>query len=165
VLADFGRAKVIGKAGFSTTMFVGHISYMAPELLPPDDSDDIDELFSKKSDIYAFGMLCFEVSRVIMGNYIFIMFYRPSQIQLHFRPITSVGTSKFRVLSTMGKDQGQLVMCKNVSLRTCGGLWRLVGSTHRRTGPRLNKSYSACIKYSPRLPCLSLSVRYLVCSI
>lgn len=68
VLTDFGRAKVIGEAGFSTTMFAGHISSMAPELLPPDDSVDLDKLFSKKSDIYAFGMLCYKVSRIITGN-------------------------------------------------------------------------------------------------
>jgi len=60
VLTDFGRAKVVGKAGFSTTLFAGHISSMAPELLPPDDSVDVDKLFSKKSDIYAFGMLCYK---------------------------------------------------------------------------------------------------------
>ena len=68
VLTDFGRAKVIGEAGFSTTMFAGHISSMAPELLPPDDSVDVDKLFSEKSDIYAFGMLCYKVSSVITGN-------------------------------------------------------------------------------------------------
>jgi serine/threonine protein kinase len=61
VLADFGRAKVIGEVGYSTQMFAGSAPYMAPELFPLTDVD-VDNLFSKKSDIYAFGMLCFEVS-------------------------------------------------------------------------------------------------------
>lgn len=66
VLTDFGRAKAMGKAGFNTTLFAGHISYMAPELLAQGDPMDTDKLFSKKSDIYAFGMVCFKVCHVIM---------------------------------------------------------------------------------------------------
>jgi len=61
VVTDFGRAKVIGAVGFSTPMLAGCAPYMAPELFPQQGEVDIDQLFSKKSDIYAFGMLCFEV--------------------------------------------------------------------------------------------------------
>jgi serine/threonine protein kinase len=64
VLADFGRAKVIGEEGYSTQLLAGSAAYMAPELLSPTDAD-VDELFSKKSDIYAFGMLCFKVSLIL----------------------------------------------------------------------------------------------------
>jgi len=60
VLADFGRAKVIGIVGYSTPMLAGSAPYMAPELFPSGDANT-DELFSTMSDVYAFGMLCYEV--------------------------------------------------------------------------------------------------------
>jgi len=65
VLTDFGRAKVIGELGYSTQLLAGSAAYMAPELLSPDDVD-VDELFSKNSDVYAFGMLCFKVSHIVL---------------------------------------------------------------------------------------------------
>jgi serine/threonine protein kinase len=65
VLTDFGRAKMIGDVFYSTPLMAGTAKYMAPELLPPTDEVDIDELFSKKSDVYAFGILCFEVSHIV----------------------------------------------------------------------------------------------------
>ncbi|KIM73795.1 hypothetical protein PILCRDRAFT_80709, partial [Piloderma croceum F 1598] len=60
-LTDFGRAKVIGEAGYSTQMLAGSAAYMAPELFPSTEVN-VDNLFSKESDVYAFGILCFEVS-------------------------------------------------------------------------------------------------------
>ena len=104
-MTDFGRAKVVGKAGFSTTIFAGHVSYMAPELLTPDDSVDTDELFSKKSDIYAFGMLCFKVSHVIMEYYNLMIFSRPSQMKTHLRLTMLVRTIKLCFLSIVRKSQ------------------------------------------------------------
>jgi len=59
-LTDFGRAKVIGAVGYDTPILAGYAPYMAPELFPQSDVN-IDQLFSQKSDVYAFGMLCFEV--------------------------------------------------------------------------------------------------------
>jgi len=59
-LCDFGRAKIIGDAKYRTSLLAGCIPYMAPELLPTDDSN-VDELFTPSSDVYAFGMLAFEI--------------------------------------------------------------------------------------------------------
>jgi serine/threonine protein kinase len=65
LLADFGRAKVIGEAGYSTALLAGSAPYMAPELFPsaepPESEVNVDELFSKQSDVYAFAMVCFEI--------------------------------------------------------------------------------------------------------
>jgi serine/threonine protein kinase len=60
VLSDFGRAKVLGEVAFSTKFLAGSAAYMAPELLPLDEVN-VDDQFSKKSDVYAFGMLCYEI--------------------------------------------------------------------------------------------------------
>ena len=60
-LCDFGRAKVVGDAEYSTALVAGCAPYMAPELFPEDERI-VDQLFSPSSDIYAFGMLAFEVS-------------------------------------------------------------------------------------------------------
>jgi serine/threonine protein kinase len=61
-LCDFGRAKVIGDPEYRTALIAGFVPYMAPELFPEDERD-VDQLFSLSSDIYAFGMLAFEVHR------------------------------------------------------------------------------------------------------
>jgi len=57
VLTDYGRATVIG---YSTPILAGRAAYMAPELFPANEVN-MNELFTKKSDVYAFGMLCFEI--------------------------------------------------------------------------------------------------------
>jgi len=54
VLTGFNRAGVIGKEGYSSSLLAGSSAYMAPELLSQTDVD-VDDLFSKKSDVYAFG--------------------------------------------------------------------------------------------------------------
>jgi serine/threonine protein kinase len=66
-LIDFGRSKVIGEVGYSTALLAGSAAYMAPELFPTGEVN-IDELFSTKSDVYAFGMFCFEVSYIFEEN-------------------------------------------------------------------------------------------------
>lgn len=61
-LTDFGRSKVIGEDGYSTAIVAGLAAYMAPELHWQTEDDVIpDKFFSTASDVYAFGMLCFEV--------------------------------------------------------------------------------------------------------
>jgi serine/threonine protein kinase len=55
---------MIGEAGYSAAP--GSTPYMAPELFPSNESEvGVDELFSKESDVYAFVMVCFEVSHTI----------------------------------------------------------------------------------------------------
>ena len=66
-LCDFGRAKVVGDAEYSTALVAGCAPYMAPELFPEDERI-VDQLFSPSSDIYAFGMLAFEVSKHIVSK-------------------------------------------------------------------------------------------------
>jgi len=62
-LCDFGRARVIGDAAYSTKLVAGCLPYMAPELLVEDEAEDsnVDELFTLASDVYAFGILSFEI--------------------------------------------------------------------------------------------------------
>ena len=40
----------------------GSFPYMAPELIPEDDAE-VDRLFTVRSDMYALGILAFEVRR------------------------------------------------------------------------------------------------------
>lgn len=80
-LCDFGRAKVIGDAEYSTALVAGCIPYMAPELFPEDETN-VDELFSPASDIYAFSMLAFEVqSYVAARNPPLIVYHRRSRMK------------------------------------------------------------------------------------
>jgi serine/threonine protein kinase len=65
ILTDFGRAKMIGDVFYSTPLMAGTAQYMAPELLNPTEEVDIDELFSKQSDVYAFGILSYEVTHIV----------------------------------------------------------------------------------------------------
>jgi serine/threonine protein kinase len=71
ILVDFGCSKVIAEAGYSTALLAGSAAYMAPELFPIGEVG-IDDLFSKESDVYAFGMVCFEVSYIFEENFILL---------------------------------------------------------------------------------------------
>lgn len=68
VLTGFGSARVIGDPTCSDMLLVGTAEYWAPELLLQIDREGVNELFSKKSDVYALGILCFEVSHTNNGN-------------------------------------------------------------------------------------------------
>lgn len=65
LLTDFGRAKIIGEKGFSTAFLAGCAQYMSPELLTSEPEVNVDALFSRNSDVYAFAMVSFEVSRAV----------------------------------------------------------------------------------------------------
>jgi serine/threonine protein kinase len=49
--------------GYNTDMLAGSVAYMAPELVPLEEDTNVDKLFSHMSDVYAFGILTFEVSQ------------------------------------------------------------------------------------------------------
>lgn len=63
VLADFGLITVISAVQVATasTTGVGTVRWMAPELLLPEAYGLLHSVPSKESDVYAFGMLIYEV--------------------------------------------------------------------------------------------------------
>jgi serine/threonine protein kinase len=102
ILVDFGRSKVVGEVGYSTALLAGSAAYMAPELFPTGEVN-IDELFSKESDIYAFAMVCIMVSLKYPQREIRLMaFSRYWQVKLRSRTIRPIKSS---LLSS--KDGGQ----------------------------------------------------------
>ncbi|KZT26803.1 kinase-like protein [Neolentinus lepideus HHB14362 ss-1] len=60
LLADFGRAKILGKEGYTHTLVAYSLRYAAPEILDLDHDDSVPE-FNQRSDMYSFGMLIYEV--------------------------------------------------------------------------------------------------------
>ena len=66
VLADYGLVFVIETTDFTSTKTAGTCRWMAPEVMNPADELLEDEeppvLFTRASDIYAFGMTAFEAS-------------------------------------------------------------------------------------------------------
>ena len=68
MLAGFGRAKVLGGLGFDIHDVAGCAAYMAPELFPSDDDINVDKMFSKESDVYAYAMLCQKVRVQLISN-------------------------------------------------------------------------------------------------
>lgn len=63
LLTDFGRSKKIGASGYATTLMAGSTAHMAPELFPRVEMDleQMDQLFSKSTDVYALAMVLYEV--------------------------------------------------------------------------------------------------------
>ena len=73
LLADFGLMQILSDpstVGVSTSSMSvnGTKRWMAPELLNPEAYGQDDCMFSKKSDIYALGMVIFEVSLVVFNG-------------------------------------------------------------------------------------------------
>ncbi|KZP25822.1 kinase-like protein [Athelia psychrophila] len=66
LLTDFGRSKKIGVPGYCTALFAGSTRHMAPEFFPKESPGggevDQDTIFCMATDIYAFAMVCFQVS-------------------------------------------------------------------------------------------------------
>ncbi|KAF5331842.1 hypothetical protein D9611_008960 [Ephemerocybe angulata] len=63
LLCDFGRCKVLGRRGY-TTDFACAYRYMPPEILnwkPAPDSTESKPMTTRESDVYAFGLIAFEV--------------------------------------------------------------------------------------------------------
>ena len=63
LLCDFGCSRVIDQSEYTTDL-KGAVRYMAPELLYPQDGEDLDTFnprATKESDVYAFSMLSYEV--------------------------------------------------------------------------------------------------------
>ncbi|KZP25885.1 kinase-like protein [Athelia psychrophila] len=61
LLTGFARAKKIGVSGYSTPLFTGSTRHLAPEFFRNNVEVDVDTIFCKATDIYAFAMVCFEV--------------------------------------------------------------------------------------------------------
>ncbi|KDQ58828.1 hypothetical protein JAAARDRAFT_85225, partial [Jaapia argillacea MUCL 33604] len=59
-LCDFGRSRDVTMAGFTASIVAGTIRYMAPELVPPEDDNNMPRV-TMESDIYAFSMVTLEV--------------------------------------------------------------------------------------------------------
>jgi serine/threonine protein kinase len=68
-ICDFGVSRIIDCRGF-TTDFVGTAPFMAPELFPDSDEEDIDSdvensnfrpMVTKETDIYAYGLVALQV--------------------------------------------------------------------------------------------------------
>lgn len=144
ILTDFGRAKILDELGFDTKSLAGCAAYMAPELFPTDDSVDVDVMFSKESDVYAYAMLCQKV-----------------RIQLILSLKTNLWDSRYSLgeIHSLGIRKKQRTITKSSPL-SCGrkghfahvkyprryGLsWNVVGWLHQEIGPRLRESSSSWV--------------------
>jgi serine/threonine protein kinase len=134
-LADFGHARVIGEAIDRTTFVGGSIQYMAPELLPENDVD-VDGLFSKQSDVYAFAMSCFEVSNAAKPTSLCLSPLRYSRVKGLSKVTRFLMTTKSCLVSVEGRDRNAQIVC-NPSFRViCGRSWKPAGPTFQRIDSR-----------------------------
>lgn len=67
VLADFGLVSLLVASALTTmaTTGVGTVRWMAPELLVPEEYGFEHSHPSKESDVYAFGMVIYEVRETL----------------------------------------------------------------------------------------------------
>ena len=142
MLTDFGRAKVIGEFGFDTQSLAGCAAYTAPELLSTDGNVNVDVLFSKKSDVYAYGMLCQKV-----------------RIQLILSIEKNSQDSRYSLEKTLSLGIGEDTDTKSSPLfwkigghsaqvrypQICGVSWKGVGLSYQAAGLRLRKSSNSWV--------------------
>jgi serine/threonine protein kinase len=124
-LVDFGRARVIGEAIYRTAFMAGSAPYMPPELLPENDVD-VDELFSKQSDVYGFAMSCFTVSHAAQPTSLCLSLPRYSRVKDLSKVIMFLKTTKSYLVFIEGRDRNTPVY--DPSFRViCGRSWKLAG--------------------------------------
>jgi len=133
VLADYGLVFVIETTDFTSTKTAGTCRWMAPEVMNPADElleeQDPPVLFTKESDIYAFGMTAFEVSPPLLP---------PSESDLGIiMPLrsflrTSRSATRKRIAlssSTCSPAIGPTQLnTRSRRLRRCGIYWRPAGT-------------------------------------
>ena len=143
MLTDFGRAKVLGELGFDTKAVAGSAAYMAPELTPGgDDNVNVDKMFSKESDVYAYAMLCQKVRIQLILSMEKIS--RDSRYLLGKR--LSLGITHKTINkspSLFGNIKGQSAQIRYP--KCCGISWKVVGLFHQRRGLRLRRYSSSWV--------------------
>ena len=143
MLTDFGRAKVLGELGFNTKTVAGSSAYMAPELTPGgDDNVNVDKMFSKESDVYAYAMLCQKVRIQLILN--IEKFSRDSRYLLE--KSLSLGITHKTIHkspSLFGNIKGQSAQIRYP--KCCGISWKVVGLFRQRRGLRLRRYSSSWV--------------------
>lgn len=64
ILTDFGISRMIGTSGYTTKSLAGSVRWMARELLTTED-----EIPSRESDVWSFGMTILEVMFLFVTEY------------------------------------------------------------------------------------------------
>jgi hypothetical protein len=118
---------------YSTALLAGCAPYMAPELFPEDDTS-VDSLFSLQSDVYAFGMLAFEVRRPrqLHGCFSLIILTVSSQTKYHSWVWRPNRMAKSCSVFFEESDHHGLLTGNAVFQTLCGKLWNIAGSQSRR---------------------------------
>jgi serine/threonine protein kinase len=122
-VCDFGRAKVIGTEDYQTELLAGYASYMAPELFP-DDERIVDDLYTPSSDIYAFGMLSFEVRKYLETRS--SCSHHGLQVFTDEVPFSSFGAlSQYRVIANVVHGV-RPSRSSNKQLRISDNMWEII---------------------------------------
>jgi serine/threonine protein kinase len=121
LICDFGRGKVIGDAEYSTALVAGLANHRAPELWSEDDIN-IDQLFSPASDVYAFGMLAFQVLSYLTR---FVFAHFGPQMFTDEVPFSGLDQLEFRIWASVRRGDRPL-RSSDTHHRISDNMWAII---------------------------------------